>query len=215
MRESILLRADERGSIASAVSILRSGEVVAFPTDTVYGIGADSQSASAIERLYAIKGRERQKGIPLLLSRIEDMNLVARRVPEIAWELGKRFWPGALTLVLPKADDVLDILTAGASVAVRVPDHSVTLTLIASFGSPLATTSANLSGQREAQTAEEVKDVLGERVSLILDGGRSPGGLASSVVDLTGAKPVVLRRGALIKEVEAFLARTRPSNGEV
>jgi len=202
----VVLPSSQPGSIEQAVAVLRAGGVVAFPTDTVYGLGAHGFMASAIEKLYEIKERDRQKAIALLMARVEDVAHVAVQVPEIAWRLAERFWPGALTLVLPKAATVLDVLTAGgSSVAVRVPAHDIALKLISALGVPLAATSANLSGQPEALTAEEVRGALGERVEFVLDGGRCPGGVPSTVVDCTVVPPVIRRRGALASEVEAFL----------
>ena len=199
-----------RESITRAVAVLRRGGVVALPTDTVYGLGAHSGIVAAIEKLYQIKERERVKAIPLLLARTEDLASVAEHVPEIAWRLAGRFWPGPVTLVVPKAATVLDVLTGGApAVAVRIPAHELVLRLIAMLGAPLATTSANISGQPEAVTAEEVRDALGERVKLILDGGRCPGGVASTVVDVTVDPPAIRRRGAIANEVEAFLLKVR------
>jgi len=199
-----------RESIVRAVAVLRRGGVVAFPTDTVYGLGAHSGMAAAIEKLYQVKERERLKAIPLLIARTEDLTVVAGQVPEIAWRLAERFWPGPVTLVVPKAAAVLDVLTGGApNVAVRVPAHEAVLRLIATLGAPLAATSANISGQPEAVTAEEVRDTLGERVKLILDGGRCPGGVASTVVDVTVDPPAIRRRGAIVNEVEAFLSKVR------
>jgi len=207
MTEPLLLSASDPESTTRAVAALHAGQVVAFPTDTVYGLGAHSGLAEAIEQLYQIKGREHQKAIPLLLARTEDVSAVARDVPDLAWRLAARFWPGAVTLVLLGATTLLDVLTAGATtVAVRVPAHPVALRLISALGVPLATTSANLSGQREAVTAQEVWAALGARVSLVLDGGRCPGGVASTLVDLTTAPPTIRRRGALVAEVEAFLS---------
>ena len=206
MPEIIVLPASDPESVARAVAALRAGEVVALPTDTVYGLGAHSGMAAAIEKLYDIKGREHQKAIPLLIARVEDVQSVARNVPEIGWRLMKRFWPGPVTLLLPKAATLLDVLTAGTdAVALRLPAHDVTLRLISALGVPLATTSANLSGRPEAVTADEVLQALGHRVGLVLDGGRCPGGVASTVVDLTTHPPVIRRRGALAAEVEALL----------
>jgi tRNA threonylcarbamoyl adenosine modification protein (Sua5/YciO/YrdC/YwlC family) len=198
--------ASEPGSIERAVAVLRGGGVVAFPTDTVYGLGAHGLMAAAIEKLYEVKGRDRQKAIALLMARVEDVAQATVRVPEVAWRLAERFWPGPVTLVLPKADTVLDVLTAGGdSVAVRIPAHDVALKLISALGAPLAATSANLSGQPEALTAEEARGALGERVTFVLDGGRCPGGVASTVVDLTVVPPVIRRRGAVAREVESLL----------
>jgi L-threonylcarbamoyladenylate synthase len=201
--------ASEPGAIEAAVEVLQGGEVIALPTDTVYGIGAHGFVAAAIEQLYEIKGRDRLKAIALLIASAEDVQRVAVRVPEIAWRLAERFWPGALTLVLPRAPAVLDVLTGGGdSVAVRMPDHAVALALIRALGAPLAATSANRSGQREAHTAEEVLAALGARVPFVLDGGRCPGGVASTVVDVTVTPPVIRRPGPLDREVQALLSGT-------
>jgi len=206
MADLVLLPVSDWRSVGRAVEALRAGLVVAFPTDTVYGLGAHSRSATAIEQLYAIKGRERQKAIPLLLSSVDQVVEVARQVPPIAWRLADRFWPGALTLVLPRVRSVLDVLTGGAdSIGVRVPAHDVALQVISELGVPLAATSANMSGQPEARTAQGVLDTLGARIRLVLDGGVCPGGVASTVVDLTSEPPTILRRGLLAGEVEAFL----------
>lgn len=208
-RHVVILRPDQE-AIQRAVAVLRRGGVVAFPTDTVYGLGAHSTMATAIEKLFQVKERERLKAIPLLIARVEDLANVAVQIPEIAWRLAGRFWPGPVTLVVPKAATVLDVLTGGApAVAVRIPAHDLALQLITALGAPLAATSANLSGRPEAVTAEEVREALGERVRLILDGGRCPGGVASTVVDVTTDPPSIRRRGALVNEVEAFLAGTR------
>ena len=207
VRNMLILR-PEPEAIQRAVAMLHRGGVVAFPTDTVYGLGAHSGMARAIEKLFQIKERERLKAIPLLIARAEDLATVAARVPDIAWRLAKRFWPGPVTLVVPKGPTVLDVLTGGStSVAVRVPAHQVALQLIAALGTPLAATSANLSGQPEAVTAEEVCEVLGGRVPLLLDGGRCPGGVASTVVDVTVHPPCIRRRGATVNDVEAFLSQ--------
>jgi L-threonylcarbamoyladenylate synthase len=208
-RNTLVLRAEPE-AIQRAVAVLRRGGVVAFPTDTVYGLGAHSGIASAVDRLFQIKERERLKAIPLLIARTEDLASVAVQVPDVAWRLAERFWPGPVTLVVPKGPTLLDVLTGGAaSVAVRVPAHAVALQLIAALGVPVATTSANLSGQPEAVTVEEVCEALGGRVRLLLDGGRCPGGVASTVVDVTADPPFIRRRGAMVNEVEAFLSQGR------
>jgi len=202
-----VLKASDVNSVRRAVEVLRRGKVIAFPTDTVYGLGAHHLIASAVEELYAIKRRDRRKAIPLLIAGRKDLAEVASQVPEVAWRLAERFWPGPVTIVLPRAPGLLSVLTAGTdAVAVRMPDHGVALRLISMLGVPLAATSANLSGQTECVTAGEVTRVFGRCVELILDGGRCPGGMASTVVDVAADPPVILRRGALVSEVEAFLA---------
>jgi L-threonylcarbamoyladenylate synthase len=207
---SVLLPVDQDSSLRRAVAALNRHQVVVLPTDTVYGLGAHGLQAAAIDKLYQLKGRQHQKAIALLLAQAEDVATVAVNVPEIAWRLAKRFWPGALTLVLPRAAGLPDILTAGGpSIAVRVPGHAFTRRLIAMLGAPLAATSANLSGQAESVTAEEAHAVFGDRVRVYLDGGRCAGGVASTVVDLTTDPPLIRRRGPLSSEVEVLLASVK------
>ena len=196
----------DRNGIRRAARWIRRGEVVAVPTDTVYGLAAHSASAEGILKLYAIKERDRLKAIPLLIASAADLSQVASDVPAWARLLAERFWPGPVTLVVPSAAGVLQVLTGGAdSVAVRMPNHPVALALIQAVGAPLAVTSANLSGAPETTSAEEVDAVLGNRLALILDAGRCPGGVASTVVDTTRDPPVILRRGARVQEVEQLL----------
>jgi len=199
--ETRVLPAYDTEAILEAVEVLRRGGLVAFPTDTVYGVAAHGFQAQAIERLYEAKIRPRDKAIPLLLAGVEDLSRVARQVSEAARRLAERFWPGGLTLVLPRAEDLPPVLTAGGdSVAVRVPDHPVALRLIRDVGAPLATTSANLSGGPDPVTAEDVLRQLGGRIELILDGGACPGGVPSTVLDLTADPPRVLREGPVSRE---------------
>ena len=190
--------ADDAGIICHAQHLLRSGEVVAFPTDTVYGVGAHAFQPEAVAALYAVKNRPTTKAIPILVAQIEDMARVARHVPAVAWELAERFWPGALTLVLPRAEQIPSVVTAGGdTVAVRYPDHPTPLVLMRSAGAPLAATSANLSGQPSPTSALQVAEQLAGRVRLIIDGGRCPGGVPSTVVDLSVEPPRLLRAGAI------------------
>jgi len=184
--------------VEEGVSILKRGGIVAFPTDTVYGLGASANIRQAVARVYRVKERPQDMPLPLLLARISQMGEVAEPVPPIAWLLAKRFLPGALTLVLPKSKSVSDIVTAGGmTVAVRVPAHPVPVALIDGLGAPILGTSANLSGRPSALTAGEVYSQFDNRVDLVIDGGRCPGGRESTIVDVTGEAPVVLREGAL------------------
>ncbi|MFQ5343413.1 MAG: L-threonylcarbamoyladenylate synthase [Anaerolineae bacterium] len=177
-----------------AAKTLNAGGLVAFPTDTVYGVAAHGLQPEAIRRLYQAKERPYSNPIALLVAEAGDLRRVARRVPEGTWALAERFWPGALTLIVPRADDLPAILTAsGDTVAVRIPDHPVALGVIEAAGAPLATTSANLSGSPDPITAGDVLRDLGGRIDLILDGGACPGGVPSTVLDLT-TKPAVIRR---------------------
>jgi L-threonylcarbamoyladenylate synthase len=188
-------------TLATAAKLLRAGELVAFPTDTVYGVGAIAWDAVAVGKLYTAKLRSLDKAIPILLADAADLALVARDLSPAALRIAEHFWPGPLTLVVPKAGRVPAEVTAGGdTVAVRIPDHPLARALIRAAGAPLATTSANLSGQASPVTAEEARAQLGDRVALILDGGRCPGGVASTVVSLIGAAPVILRPGPISLE---------------
>jgi L-threonylcarbamoyladenylate synthase len=191
----------------AAVALLRAGELVAFPTDTVYGVGAPVWDAAAVAKLYAAKLRPADKAIPILLADPADIELVARDLAPAARRIAERFWPGPLTLVVPKAARVpAEVSAGGDSVAVRVPDHALARDLIRAAGAPLATTSANLSGQPSPVTAQDVAAQLAGRIPFILDGGPCPGGVASTVVDLTGPRPAVLRPGPIsLEEILAVL----------
>jgi len=194
--------------VEKAVSILKSGGVIAFPTDTVYGLGCDYRNPKAVARIYEIKGRPPKMALPLLLGNAGQLEVVALEVPEVARRLAEKFWPGALTLVLKKQKSVPDFITSGGdTVAVRVPAHPVARALVNGLGVAVVGTSANLSGQPSAMTAEDVRAALGDRVDLIVDGGRAPGGKESTIVDVSGEKLVVLREGAVSK---AELAKVYP-----
>ncbi len=184
--------------IKLAISILKKGGIVAFPTDTVYGLGANPLNEQAVERIYKAKNRPRNLPLPLLLAEKSDLLKVASVVPEIAWQLAERFLPGGLTLVLRKSSWVPDTVTAGGdTVAVRIPDHPVPIALIRGLGTPIVGTSANLSGRTSPVTAEEVRQQLGDAADLIVDGGRCPGGTESTVLDVSGRVPVLIREGAI------------------
>jgi L-threonylcarbamoyladenylate synthase len=185
-------------AIAQALNALRQGRLVAFPTDTVYGVGALAFVPQAVGQIYRVKGRPRSKAIPLLLDSADRLSKIAEDPPGEALALAERFWPGPLTMVLLRKPTVPDVVTAGGpSVAVRVPDHDFALRLIHAAGGVLAATSANLSGRPDPVTAQEVLGYLEGRIDLILDGGRCPGGVPSTVVDLTKSPPRILRAGAL------------------
>ncbi len=195
---SVKLSPALRKQIEKGVFILKSGGMVAFPTDTVYGLGASAGIPEAVARVYAVKGRPRNMPLPLLLARVSQIEDVAESVPPLAWFLARKFLPGALTLVLPKSRSIPDIVTAGGdTVAVRVPAHPVPAALANGLGTPLLGTSANLSGRPSALTAGEVYTQFGEQIDLVIDGGRSLGGRESTIVDVTGEVPVVLREGAI------------------
>jgi len=185
-------------ALEQALQVLKQGGLVAFPTDTVYGVGALTTLPLAVEQIYHVKGRPRSRPIPILLDSAESLEKVAEDIPPEAWSLADRFWPGPLTIILRRSPSVPDVITAGGpNVAVRVPDHEFVLRLLHAAGGALATTSANLSGRPDPVTAEEVLGYLEGRIDLILDGGRCPGGIASTVIDLTGASPTVVRQGPI------------------
>ncbi len=189
--------------VSKGITVLKKGGIIAYPTDTVYGLGASIDCPEAIERIYRVKERPKTMALPLLLASISQIHDVAVTVPDIAFRLARRFLPGALTLVLFKSSSVPDIVTAGGkTVAVRVPAHPVPIALIEGIKAPIVGTSANLSGKPSPLTAGEVCNQLGDRLDLIIDGGRCPGGVESTVVDVTQEPPVILRAGAIsIEEI--------------
>ncbi len=183
--------------VERAIEVLKEGGVVAFPTDTVYGIGGNAFVEQAVAKVYQIKQRPRHLALPLLISSKPDLERVARVVPEVAWRLADRFLPGGLTLVLKKAAVVPDIVAPGDTVAVRIPDHPIPIALIRGLGAPLIGTSANLSGGASPVTAQQVWAQLGNKVDIIVDGGRCRWGVESTVVDVSGEFPRVLREGVV------------------
>jgi L-threonylcarbamoyladenylate synthase len=194
--ETIRLSAQAPAALDRAVAVLRRGELVAFPTDTVYGVGAHAFLSEAVLHLYAVKQRSAHLPIPLLLPDAMAMKAICAEIPSLAWDVAEQFWPGGLSLVLRRAATVPDAVTAGGpTVAVRVPDHPLARELCLRLGAPLAATSANLHGQPDPITAAEVEAALGGRIPLILDGGPCPGGVASTVLDLTVSPPLILRSG--------------------
>lgn len=203
--ETLLLAAHDARALPTALQALRAGEVVALPTDTVYGVACDPWSVAAIERLYWAKLRPAHMAIPVLVASVQDVAHVAQELPRDFDALAECFWPGGLTLIVPKAERVPALLCAdGATIAVRWPDHAMACALIAAFGGALAVTSANLSGQPAARTAYESWVALQGRVAVVLDGGLCRGGVASTIVDLTAQPPRVARVGAI--PVEALQA---------
>ncbi|MCK4726976.1 MAG: threonylcarbamoyl-AMP synthase [Anaerolineales bacterium] len=193
---TIILPAEHPSAISQALKTLRAGDLVAFPTDTVYGLGALICIPESIARLYTTKGRSKQKAIPVLIGDVDDLSQIAIRVPPNARLLAKRFWPGPLTLVVPRHPSLPDILSPTATIGVRMPDHPIALGLLRRSG-PLAVSSANISGQPSTATAEEVFEQLGGRISLIIDGGHTPGGSPSTVARCTQTELVILRPGPI------------------
>lgn len=183
-------------AIPRALAILRAGGLVAFPTDTVYGVGALAFDGKAVEAIYTAKDRPIEKAIPVLIGDVEDVEKVGREFPESARRLAARFWPGPLTILVPMLLDLPEAVSATATVGVRVPDHAVARLLLRAAG-PMAVTSANISGAQSPVNAQEVYEQLEGRIPLIIDGGKTPGGIPSTLVDCTGAEIKVLREGPI------------------
>ena len=205
MSDQNILSVNHPQAIHRAAALVKSGGLIAFPTDTVYGIGGCAFQADAIERIYLVKGRSTLKAIPILLGDPEFVEQITPPLSPTVKRLTDRFWPGPLTLVLPLLSSLPENLSPTPTIGLRIPDHMFTRALLRETG-PLAATSANLSGKPSALTADEVQSQLGSRVDLILDGGRSPGEMASTVLDCTAENPVVLREGPLTwEEITAAL----------
>jgi tRNA threonylcarbamoyl adenosine modification protein (Sua5/YciO/YrdC/YwlC family) len=189
--------------VAAALEALADGRIVGIPTDTVYGLAADPFRPGATERLFEAKRRSRDVDLPVLVASIDQAMSLTTAVPDVAAALMRRYWPGPLTLVLPRRPDLTaDLGEDEATIGIRCPAHPVPLALCAK-GGPIATTSANLHGEPTSQTAEEVVAVFGDAVAVVLDGGRRAGS-PSTVVDCTGTEPRLLREGRVAwSEVQA------------
>lgn len=196
VRQTVALEAPSAAVLAHAASVLHRGGLVVFPTDTLYALGADASNPEAVERVFAVKGRHLTSPIPLLVA---DLTMAVRLVgelPESAIRLADRYWPGPLTLVVPAPGSICTLLTAGTGrIGVRIPDAAVALALIRQFGGPVTGTSANRSGAPDPLDAQEVLGQLGDRVDVVLDGGRLAAGRPSTVVDVTASPPVIIRQG--------------------
>ena len=197
----------EAVELECAVDALRRGRLVAFPTETVYGLGANARDADAVARIFAAKGRPADHPVIVHLPSPELLPRWAARVPDAARRLADAFWPGPLTLVLPRAAGVPDAVTGGLdTVGLRMPGHPVALALLRAFGDGIAAPSANRYGRVSPTLAQHVRDELGDRVDVILDGGRCDVGIESTIVDVSGDAPVLLRPGAItVDMLEAVL----------
>jgi L-threonylcarbamoyladenylate synthase len=185
-------------NIAVGVDLLKSGKPVSFPTDTVYALGAPITDIACVRKVFEIKRRPLHMALPILLSDPADIESVALQVPDIARELMQEFWPGALTLVLKKTAFVPDIVTAGGpTVAVRIAAHPLAIEIVKRVGVPMVGTSANIHGKPSPLTAQDVFDQIGDKIELILDAGKTPGGVESTILDLSTSKPRILRQGAV------------------
>lgn len=187
-------------ALTHAARILADGGVVAFPTDTVYGLCCDLFNPQAVERIYAIKGRPAHMPLIAMFAEAAQWPQVVATLPPVARALMARWWPGPLTIIAPARPDIpARVLGGGATIGMRIPDHSTAIQLLKLAGRPLATTSANRSGQPAACTAEAIAAQLRDDVDLIIDAGASPQGLASTVVDCTTDPPCILREGPITR----------------
>jgi L-threonylcarbamoyladenylate synthase len=202
--KTLIIPANSPDVMPQARAVLNKGGLVAFPTDTVYGVGTMVFDGPAVESIYRAKDRPIEKAIPVLIGDAEDMEKVGMNIPETAYRLAARFWPGPLTVVIPKKPTLPESVSATATVGVRVPDHEVARALLRAAG-PMAVTSANISGQPSPSTAEEVFAQLGGRIDLIIDGGKTPGGVPSTVIDCTENDLKILRAGPI--SLEAIRAK--------
>jgi len=188
----------EADLIAQAVAVLKDGGVIAYPTETFYGLGVDATNVKAVERLFGVKGRDFKNPIPVVIGNIGILDQIFTDIPPPAQELIDRHWPGPLTLVFSAAPSLSDRLTAGTGkIGVRVSSHPIARLLSGQLGGPLTSTSANRSGQKECVTAQEVMEKIGDDLDLIIDGGATPGGKGSTILDITQKPPVVLRAGVI------------------
>lgn len=203
--------------IDRAAQALLAGQVVAFPTETVYGLGANALDAAAVRRIFAAKERPEADPLIVHLATAQDLPQVAQSIPPLAQQLAQVFWPGPLTLILPKQPQVPEIVTAGLpTVAVRVPAHPVALALLRRSGVPIAAPSANRFGSVSPTTAQHVLSDLGGRIDLILDGGPTVIGVESTVLDISQVPPLILRPGGVSREaLEAVIGpvQVRPAGG--
>ena len=199
-------------AIARAAEILDRGGLVAFPTETVYGLGADAHTAAAVAGAFAAKGRPADHPLIVQIHDADQMRRCARDIPPVAWRLAEHFWPGPLTLILPRGPGVPDAVTGGQdTIGLRVPGHPVALALLKAFGRGVAAPSANPFGGVSPTTAAHVADGLGHAVEAILDGGACAVGLESTILDLSGPEPRILRPGAVSPRALAAIIGRAPA----
>jgi L-threonylcarbamoyladenylate synthase len=190
--------APDRDAIARAAAVLRGGGIAAIPTDTLYGLAADPFNAAAVARIFTIKSRQMERAIPLIAASFEQVERTIGAMPPLAGRLARAFWPGPLTLVLPAPDRLpAEVTGGGTTVGVRVPAHDVARALCEAVGGLLTATSANISGEPATSEADVVAARIGTRLDLIVDAGTTPGGPASTIVEVIGPEPRLIRAGAI------------------
>lgn len=191
----------EEKIISRAVKILANGGIIAYPTETFYGLGTDATNEKAIEKIFSVKGRDFKNPISLIIGSSDDIYPLVKDVPESAQKLMDAFWPGALTIVFAASDKVSPMLTAGTGkIGLRISSHPIANAIALELGKPLTATSANISGNQECSLASEVIKQIGNKIDAILDWGKTRGGEPSTVIDVTCSSPVILREGAVSKQ---------------
>ncbi|MGE5467078.1 MAG: L-threonylcarbamoyladenylate synthase [Ignavibacteria bacterium] len=205
---------DAAADVGRAAELLHAGELVAFPTETVYGLGADAANPAAVAKIFAAKGRPADHPLIVHLPGDDHLERWARDIPEAAYELAEAFWPGPLTLILKRRPGVPDAVTGGQdTVGLRIPGHPLALELLRAFDGGVAAPSANRFGHVSPTTAQHVRDDLGSAVALVLDGGPCRVGIESTILDLSGARPAILRPGMIGIEAIANILGDMPEQG--
>ena len=208
MPEILKINADkpEEKILTRAVEILSGGGIIAYPTETFYGLGADATNPKAIEKIFTVKGRDFKNPISLIIGNPDDVYPLVKDIPESAKKLMAVFWPGALTIVFAASDKISPLLTAGTGkIGLRVSSHPFALKIIQKFKKPLTATSANASGKPECSLASDVIEQIGDKIDAIIDGEQTKGVKASTIIDVTCNPPVILREGAISrKEIEKY-----------
>ena len=208
-KDTRLIKIEDPQAISEAIEIIQSGGMIVFPTDTVYGVGVSAFNESAIDKIYQVKERSKNKAIPILVGDPAQLSKITPPPGDQVKSIMDKFWPGALTLILQMLSDLPDNLSSTGTIGVRIPNYKFAQDLLLQTG-PLAVTSANLSGESSAKTAEEVFGNIGGKIDLILDGGKSTGGIASTVLDCTKPEPVILRSGPIsLDDIKSVLAQHR------
>jgi L-threonylcarbamoyladenylate synthase len=203
-----ILRVDADNSeeiiLIRAAEILANGGIIAYPTETFYGLGADATNEKAIEKIFAVKGRNFKNPVSLIIGQADDVYPFVQHVPETAQKLMAAFWPGALTIVFSATDKISPLLTAGSGkIGLRVSSHPGARKIVQKLKRPLTATSANLTGAPECTRAIEVAEQIGDKIDAIIDLGNTPGTKASTIIDITCTPPVILRKGAISRKIIA------------
>ena len=208
---TIIKKTNDERALKEAAEVLKKGGICAFPTDTVYGLGAVYTNDEAVKKIFAAKGRDEGKPLSILIAQPSQALLLSDEISDDAYKLMKAFWPGALTVIVKKNASVSDIVSAGKdTVGIRMPACNEALELIRLAGAPLAAPSANLSGKRSSVSFEDVYEDLRGRIDMIFDGGRCKGGLSSTVVDVSDGEIKILREGAVTEDmIKKALSRSR------